>query len=137
MHNTSLVFKRLLTLYRKIPLSSARITYKVRLTSVNEYTTKSQQGKKKDLISVYRDRPDEYSALSVTEFFEKQYKKNMKAYDNGKYTVLLPSGLNCKPVYPVDYVYARGMVIYCIIRGPAPSLSTNYSRTAPKQSTLF
>ena len=85
--------------------------YKVRLTSVNEYTTKSQQGKKKDLISVYRDRPDEYSALSVTEFFEKQYKKNIKAYDNGKYTVLLPSGLNCKPVYPVDYFYARGMVI--------------------------
>lgn len=85
--------------------------YRVRLTSVNEYTTKSQQGKKKDLISVYRDRLDKYSDLSLTEYFYKHYKEHVKAYDNGRYTVLLPSGLNCKPVYPVDFFYARGMII--------------------------
>jgi len=66
---------------------------------------------------VYRNRKEEHYPLSLEQFFyqvfvDSTFKKHGE--DNvftDQHRILMPKGLNCKPRYPVDYEYARGMLI--------------------------
>ena len=77
---------------------------------------KNQKGyKKNDLVSYYRNRPGEYDHMSMEQFFYRVFRKHT-FYEDGdtrrkEYRILVPKGLNCRPRYPVDYDYARGMLV--------------------------
>lgn len=47
--------------------------------------------------------------LSLEEYFYQEYCQNQFESDKD-YRILMATGLNCKPVYPVDFYYARGML---------------------------
>jgi hypothetical protein len=44
----------------------------------------------------------------IDSTFKKQEEKNTHTY---QHRILVPKGMNCEPRYPVDYDYARGMLI--------------------------
>ena len=73
----------------------------------------STQGK--DLISSYRNRPQSQEHLTLEKYFYDIFSKN-KFYTSSttkrvKHRILIPKGINCRPRYPVDYDYAKGMLV--------------------------
>ena len=75
---------------------------------------KEKEGKKpksqKDVVTQYRNRDKELNGLSLEEFFYQHFCK--ETFDDGKENrILLAQGLNYKPSYPVDYSYARGIIL--------------------------
>ncbi len=69
----------------------------------------------KDLISSYRNRPLSEKHYPLEKCFYHIFCKN-KFYVNSstkrqKHRILIPKGLNCRPCYPVDYDYAKGMLV--------------------------
>jgi hypothetical protein len=42
-------------------------------------------------------------------FVDSTFKK--QGENNNQHCILMPKGMNCKPRYPVDFDYARGMLI--------------------------
>lgn len=84
--------------------------------------------KKRDIITIYRNRQKKYRHLSLEQFFYKVFvsttfkPSNGGDYDdnngyerdavtNNEHRILVPKGMNCMPKYPVDYGYARAMLI--------------------------
>jgi len=69
-----------------------------------------------DIVTRYRNRPSEYSKLSMEQYFYRVFCKE-KLNDTGvnedrtKHRMLVPQGMKCRPKYPVDYNYARGMLL--------------------------
>jgi hypothetical protein len=75
---------------------------------------------------VYRNQKEEHYPLSLEQYlwrifvdstFKKQGDKN---YSTDQHRILMPKEMNCKPRYPVDFDYARGMLIM-----PKPWNKTN------------
>ena len=68
-----------------------------------------------DLISSYRYRTEQYKHLSMEQYFYQEFQSKDFYTDKDtkrkKYRVLLPKGLNCRPCYPANYDYARGMLL--------------------------
>ena len=92
-----------------LPLTaSSDIINHISLTS--SLKSKKENEKKKDLISLYHRRQLKYIDLSLEQFFYQVFCKN-QFQDDKEYQILMATGLNCKPVYPVDFYYARGMLI--------------------------
>jgi len=72
----------------------------------------------KDLANSYRNRLKKNSTLvnmSLERYFYEEFRRNpyFKDSESGreKIRILLPTGLNCKPKFPISYEYARGMLI--------------------------
>jgi len=97
-------------------ICSDMITY-VSLAQGQALRSETDRSKQKDLITVYRNRKEEHYPLSLEQYFyrvfvDSTFKKHGE--DNvftDQHRILMPKGLNCKPRYPVDYEYARGMLI--------------------------
>ncbi len=83
--------------------------------------------KRKDIITVYRNRQKKYHHLSLEQFFYRVFSRktftNSKndesdkdvdgdAVTSNKHRILVPKGMNCTPKYPVDFLYAQGMLIF-------------------------
>ena len=72
--------------------------------------------KKKDIVTMYRNRSKKLSHLSMDAYFYEHFCHNVLK-DKGdsteatKHRILLPVGQNCKPRYPVTYEYAKGILI--------------------------
>ena len=70
---------------------------------------------RKDLISCYRNRPLSFKHLSLEKYFYDNFCKKEFYTDPTtkriKDRILIPKGLNCRPRYPVDYDYAKGMLV--------------------------
>ena len=68
---------------------------------------------KKDLISSYRNQKKPLKHLSLEQYFYKVFvgKDFYEDTSTGrmKHRILIPKGLNCRPRFPVDYDYAKGM----------------------------
>ncbi len=69
------------------------------------------------MITVYRIQKEEHYPLSLEQYvycifidstFNKQGENNIFA---DQHRILMPKGMNCKPRYPVDYDYAKGMLV--------------------------
>ena len=70
---------------------------------------------KKDLVDSYRNRPRSLDHLSLARYFYEVFINN-KFYEDTttgrqKHRILIPKGLNCMARYPVDYDYAKGMLV--------------------------
>lgn len=69
---------------------------------------------KADLIKGYTWRSPQLADMSLHEYFYEKFRVSEfeKDKDTGrqKNRILLPKGLNCRPRYPVDYEYARGII---------------------------
>jgi hypothetical protein len=69
----------------------------------------------KDLVECYRHRSSKLEGMSLEQYFYEVFRvrKFYKDADSGreKYRILVAKGLNCRPRFPVDYNYARGMLI--------------------------
>ena len=75
----------------------------------------SESKQEKDLISAYRSRPQSEEHMTLENYFYEIFSKT-KFYAGSitkrqKHRILIPKGLNCRPRYPVDYDYAKGMLV--------------------------
>lgn len=68
-----------------------------------------------DLITKYRNRPVDQYDLSLEQYFYQIFCKETFKYDTDMerqdHRMLIPKGMNCRPRYPVDYDYAKGMLL--------------------------
>jgi hypothetical protein len=75
----------------------------------------SKSKDKKDLIDSYRNRDSTLDGLSLEDYFYEHFVSNDFYEDTTtkrkKHRILIPKGLNCRPRYPVDYDYAKGMLV--------------------------
>jgi hypothetical protein len=66
---------------------------------------------------VYRNREEKHYHLSLEQYFycvfvDSTFKKQGEENTHtDQHRILMPKGMNWKPYYPVDYDYARGMLI--------------------------
>jgi hypothetical protein len=73
--------------------------------------------RKKDLITVYRNRNEKHYHLLLEQYFycvfidSTFYKQEETNTCTDLHRILMSKGTNCKPCYPVVYDYARGMLI--------------------------
>eukprot|EP00985_Skeletonema_marinoi_P024519 scaffold17107_cov172-Skeletonema_marinoi.AAC.1 len=76
---------------------------------------KSTDPKSKDLVHSYGNRDTKYEHYSLDRFFYEVWIKEsfMRDEDSGreKDRILIAKGLNCRPCHPIDFNYARGMLI--------------------------
>ena len=76
---------------------------------------KSSDPKPKDLVYTYANRPKEHEELSLDQYFYKIWcKENFMTDKDSNRTmkrILIPRGLNCRPRHPIDFDYARGMLL--------------------------
>ena len=94
-------------------ICSDRITY-VSLAQGQALRSETDRSKQKDLITVYRNRKEEHYPLSMEQYFYQVFVESTfnKSYrSTNQHRILMPKGMNCKPRYPVDFDYARGMLI--------------------------
>jgi hypothetical protein len=101
---------------QQLVICSDKITY-VSLAQGKALQSETDKSQKGDLITVYRNRNEKHNHLSMEQYiycvfidstFNKQGEKNTHTY---QHRILMPKGMNCIPCYPVDYDYARGMLI--------------------------
>ena len=94
-------------------ICSDRITY-VSLAQGQALRSETDRSKQKDLITVYRNRKEEHYPLSMEQYFYQVFVEstfNKSDRSTNQHRILMPKGMNCKPRYPVDFDYARGMLI--------------------------
>ena len=70
----------------------------------------------KDIVSRYRNRPKKYHNMSMDTYFYKVFCRETLRdrgdnSDRTKHRMLVPKGMRCKPTYPINYDYARGMLL--------------------------
>ena len=101
---------------QELVICSDMITY-VSLAQGQAVRSENDKSKQKDLITVYRNQKEEHYPLSLEQYFYRVFVDSTfkKQGDNNistdQHRILMPKGMNCKPRYPVDYDYARGMLI--------------------------
>jgi hypothetical protein len=101
---------------QELVICSDMITY-VSLAQGQDERSENNKSKQKDLISVYRNQKEEHYPLSLEQYFYRVFVDSTfkKQGDNNvstdQHRIIMPKGMNCKPRYPVDYNYARGMLI--------------------------
>ncbi len=74
-----------------------------------------KDGKQKDIVSMYKNRPPSLNDMSMDEYFYKHFCKEVLKDDGDitertKHRILLPKGQKFKPKYPVTYEYAKGVL---------------------------
>jgi hypothetical protein len=76
---------------------------------------KNSDPKPKDLVYRYANRDEELSSLSLEQYFYQVWcKENFMRDPDSKRPqkrILVARGLNCRPRHPIDFDYARGMLI--------------------------
>jgi len=107
--------------------------------------------KRKDIITVYRNRQKKFHDLSLEQYFYRVFSRNTvkqtkndelnedadeDAVTSNEHRILVPKGMNCTPKYPVDYAYARGMLI-CTNHGVKTTHCQVSSKTIKRPSALF
>lgn len=107
-------------------------------------TKREKTYKKDDLVSCYRNRPSSLDTLSLEQFFYQKFLKQKfytdKETSRDKNRILVPQGMNCRPRYPVDYDYARGMLIMhkpWSVRDPLDSLLQDKQKTISEFNDLL
>ena len=81
----------------------------ISLSQCNAYRSKADNAKKRDLISCYRRRDPADYGYSLNDYFYKRFCREVNL-NRKEHRILMASGLNCRPAYPVDFYYARGML---------------------------
>ena len=95
--------------------------------------------KPKDLVYCYATRK-EHEDLSLEQYYYKVWCKKPfmqdcnKNKDSGRQInrILVPKGLKCKPVYPITFDYARGMILMhrpWSLSNPSPTHTSNKQHT--------
>lgn len=79
-------------------------------------TSEKDGQKRKDVVTMYRNRSKNLANISLDEYFYSHFcrevlKEKGDRTDLTKHRILLPVGQNCKPRYPVKYDYAKGVLI--------------------------
>ena len=79
-------------------------------------TSEKDGQKKKDIVTMYRNRRANLGDLSLDEYFYSHFcrevlRESGDRIDVTKDRILLPVGQNCKPRFPVTYEYAKGVLI--------------------------
>ena len=112
---------------QELVIRSDSMTY-VSITQGQVLRDDTVHDKKRDIITVYRNRPKKFRDLSLEQFFYRvfistTFKKSNSgdlddndcyerdAVTNNEHRILVPKGMNCIPKFPVDYAYARAMLI--------------------------
>ncbi len=110
---------------QELVICSDSMTY-VSITQGQVLRDEQETDKKRVIITVYRNRPKKYKDLSLEQLyyrvfinttFMKSKNGDSDDYDerdavaNNEHCILVPKGMNCIPRYPVDYDYARRMLI--------------------------
>ena len=102
---------------QELVICSDMITY-VSLAQGQALRSETDRSKKKDVITVYRNRQEEHYHLSLEQLFYQVFitctfktQSNNNTSNSDHHRILMPKGMNCKPRYPVDYDYAKGMLI--------------------------
>jgi len=112
---------------QELVICSDSMTY-VSITQGQVLRDDTVHDKKRDIITVYRNRPKKFRDLSLEQFFYRvfistTFKKSNSgdlddndcyerdAVTNNEHRILVPKGMNCIPKFPVDYAYARAMLI--------------------------
>ena len=80
---------------------------------------KDKKSKSKDLVLSYANRGSDHASLTLEQYFYNVFsqkpdmkKKEVDAITGRRRTrVLITRGLNCRPTYPINFNYARGMLI--------------------------
>jgi hypothetical protein len=82
--------------------------------------------KRKDIITVYQNHQKQFHNLPLEQYFYRVFSRNTfkqtkndeinedadkDAVTSNEHHILVPKGMNCAPKYPVDFAYARGMLI--------------------------
>lgn len=88
---------------------------KVSLRSCLYKLKKKDDPDPKDFVYQYASRKQEHIHLSLSQYFyrvwcKKEFYKDSDTNRKMK-RILLPQGLNCKPCHPINFDYARGMLI--------------------------
>jgi hypothetical protein len=110
---------------QELVICSDSITY-VSLSQGQALRDETDKQQKRDLITIYRNRQRHHNHYSLEQYFYQVFvestfkKKNNKVskecdifnvVESNQHRMLIPKGMNCKPQFPVDYNYARGMLI--------------------------
>ena len=79
-------------------------------------TSEKDGQKRKDVVTMYRNRSKNLADISLDEYFYSHFcrevlKEKSDRTDVTKNRILLPTGQNCKPRYPVTHNYAKGVLI--------------------------
>jgi hypothetical protein len=106
-------------------ICSDRMTY-VTINQGQVLQDDLETDRRKDIISEYRNHQKQFQDLSLEQYFYRVFSRNTfkqtkkdelnedadeDAVTSNKHRILVPKGMNCTPKYPVDFVYARGMLI--------------------------
>jgi hypothetical protein len=106
-------------------ICSDRMTY-VTINQGQVLRDDLETDKRKDIITVYRNRQKQFHDLSLEQYFYRVFSRNTfkqtkndelnedadeDAVTSNEHRILVPKGMNCTPKYPVDFAYARGMLI--------------------------
>jgi hypothetical protein len=98
---------------QELVICSDRITY---VSLAQGQALQSRTDRSKDLITVYRNQKEEHYHLSLEQYFYQVFiESTFKTQGENNITtdhhrIMMPKGMNCKPRYPVDYDYAKGML---------------------------
>jgi len=107
---------------QELVICSDKFTY-ISLAQGQTLQDENDKSSSKDLITIYRNRDKKHYHYSLEQYFysvfiESTFKKgddNTNTQETNinpdQHRILIPKGMNCKPRYPVDYNYARGMLI--------------------------
>jgi len=94
-------------------ICSEKITYVSLPSGAKLQSDKDKQSR--NIITKYRNRPSQYHYMSLEKYFYKVFCNETFTKDNEvertKHRMLMPKGMNCRPRYPIDYRYAKGMLI--------------------------
>lgn len=82
---------------------------KISLSQCQALRSKEDDDSRTDVISAYRKRRPEHHHHSLEQFFYNVFCRE-KLKEDKKHRILMTQGLNCRPVYPADFYYARGML---------------------------
>ena len=96
-------------------ICSEKFTY-LSLRQGEVLTSEKDGQKRKDIVTMYRNRSTNLGNLSLDEYFYSHFcrevlRESGDRTDLTKHRILLPVGQNCKPRFPVTYEYAKGVLI--------------------------
>lgn len=97
----------------------SEILKNVNLNSALKCSTDNKNAKsivnRRDLVDSYRNRSESMEGLSLEQYFYNEFLKSPFFRDpdtsRKKARILVPTGMKCTPKFPVDYNYAKAMLV--------------------------